>query len=97
VGQQLALHDVSDCDEHLLAALVRRPMALEGPITVGALFAMISYVLMLNAPSSGWASWSIWPPRPGPAPRRVFEIIDRRASARAAGRTSPLTRYPRGE
>ena len=44
------------------------PLALEGDITVGSLFALISYVLMLGAQCSGWAFWSIWLPRQGPAP-----------------------------
>jgi ATP-binding cassette subfamily B protein len=52
------------------------PMAIEGVITVGGLFAMISYMLMLNAPMQrlGWLVNQA--ATTGASARRVFEIID---------------------
>ena len=52
------------------------PRALQGEITVGTLFAMISYVLMLNAPMQrlGWLVNQA--ATTGASARRVFEVLD---------------------
>jgi ATP-binding cassette subfamily B multidrug efflux pump len=52
------------------------PLAIEGTITVGSLFAMIAYMLMLNAPMQrlGWLVNQA--ANTGASARRVFEIID---------------------
>ncbi len=52
------------------------PMAIEGEITVGSLFAMISYVLMLNAPVSHLGFLVNMAATAAASAARVFEIID---------------------
>ncbi|HXF61043.1 MAG TPA: ABC transporter ATP-binding protein [Caldilineaceae bacterium] len=52
------------------------PAALRGSITVGSLFAMISYVLMLNAPVSHLGFLVNMAATAGASAGRVFEIID---------------------
>lgn len=50
--------------------------ALRGEITVGALFAMISYVLMLNGPAQRLGFLTNLAATAGASATRVFEIID---------------------
>ncbi|MCP4361519.1 MAG: ABC transporter ATP-binding protein [Chloroflexi bacterium] len=52
------------------------PMALEGTITVGALFALISYVLLLGAPVQRLGFLVNLAATAGASSSRVFEIID---------------------
>ena len=52
------------------------PMALEGTITVGALFAMISYVLMLNGPTQRLGFLVNAAATADASASRVFEIMD---------------------
>ena len=52
------------------------PMALEGTITVGTLFAMISYVLMLNGPAQRLGFLVNMAATADASASRVFEIID---------------------
>lgn len=52
------------------------PMALEGTITVGALFAMISYVLMLNGPAQRLGFLVNMAATADASASRVFEIMD---------------------
>lgn len=52
------------------------PMAIEGAITVGTLFAMISYVLMLSAPVQRLGFLVNLMATAGASSSRVFEIID---------------------
>jgi ATP-binding cassette subfamily B protein len=59
-----------------LLLLFGGPAALDGRITVGALFAMISYVLMLNAPVQRLGFLVNLAATAGASAARVFEIID---------------------
>jgi ATP-binding cassette, subfamily B, multidrug efflux pump len=52
------------------------PAALEGQITVGSLFALISYVLMLNSPIQRLGFLVNLAATAGASASRVFEIID---------------------
>lgn len=52
------------------------PAALEGSITVGTLFALISYILMLNAPVQRLGFLVNLAATAGASATRVFEIID---------------------
>lgn len=52
------------------------PAALEGEITVGALFAMISYILMLNTPIQRLGFLVNLAATAGASASRVFEIMD---------------------
>lgn len=52
------------------------PSALEGDITVGALFALISYVLMLNAPVQRLGFLVNLAATAGASASRVYEIMD---------------------
>jgi ATP-binding cassette subfamily B protein len=52
------------------------PQAIDGTITVGSLFAMISYVLMLNAPVSHLGFVVNMAATAGASAARVFEIVD---------------------
>ena len=52
------------------------PMALDGRLTVGTLFAMISYVLMLSAPVQRLGFLTNLMATAGASATRVFEIID---------------------
>lgn len=52
------------------------PMALDNTITVGTLFAMISYVLMLSAPAQRLGFLVNLAATAGASASRVFEIID---------------------
>ncbi len=52
------------------------PLALDGTITVGALFAMISYVLMLNGPVQRLGFLVNTTATAGASASRVFEIVD---------------------
>ena len=52
------------------------PVALEGDITVGTLFALISYVLMLGAPVQRLGFLVNLAATAGASARRVFDIID---------------------
>ncbi len=52
------------------------PLALEGSITVGSLFAMISYVLMLNGPVQRLGFLVNLAATAGASANRVFEVID---------------------
>lgn len=55
------------------------PQALAGSITVGSLFAMISYVLMLNGPVQRLGFLVNLAATAGASAGRVFEIIDQQA------------------
>lgn len=52
------------------------PMALEGTITVGGLFAMISYVLMLNGPAQRLGFLVNTAATADASASRVFEVLD---------------------
>ena len=52
------------------------PLAIEGSITVGSLFAMISYVLMLNGPVQRMGFLVNLAATAGASVSRIFEIID---------------------
>ncbi|MBK8046330.1 MAG: ABC transporter ATP-binding protein [Anaerolineales bacterium] len=52
------------------------PWALSGEITVGSLFVMISYLLMLNAPAQQLGNLVNLAANAGASAQRVFEIID---------------------
>jgi ATP-binding cassette, subfamily B, multidrug efflux pump len=52
------------------------PMTMRGELTVGSLFAMISYVLMLNAPVSHLGFLVNMAATAGASAGRVFEIVD---------------------
>ena len=52
------------------------PVAIDGGITVGTLFAMISYVLMLNGPAQRLGFLTNLAATAGASATRVFEIID---------------------
>ena len=52
------------------------PVAINGGITVGTLFAMISYVLMLNGPAQRLGFLTNLAATAGASATRVFEIID---------------------
>ncbi len=72
------------------------PMALEGTITVGALFAMISYVLMLNAPAQRLGFLVNMAATADASASRVFEIMDKPNTVAERPAAQPLDR-PRGE
>ncbi len=59
-----------------LLLLFGGPAALDGRITVGALFAMISYVLMLNAPVQRLGFLVNLAATAGASAQRILEIID---------------------
>jgi len=59
-----------------LLLLFGGPAALEGRITVGSLFAMVSYILMLNAPVQRLGFLVNLAATAGASASRVFEIID---------------------
>ncbi len=52
------------------------PMAIDGTITVGTLFAMIAYVLMLNGPAQRLGFLANLAATAGASATRVFEIMD---------------------
>ena len=52
------------------------PLALAGEISVGALFALISYVLLLNGPMQRLGNLVNLAATAGASARRVFEIVD---------------------
>ncbi len=72
------------------------PMALEGTITIGTLFAMISYVLMLNAPAQRLGFLVNMAATADASASRVFEIIDTPNTVAERPDARPLT-SPRGE
>jgi ATP-binding cassette subfamily B protein len=72
------------------------PQALDGRITVGALFAMISYVLMLNAPVLHMGFVVNMAATAGASASRIFEIIDTPNEISEAPDAIPLEQ-PRGE
>lgn len=53
------------------------PMALAGQVTVGSLFALISYVLLLNGPAQRLGMLANQAATAGASAGRVFEIIER--------------------
>ena len=72
------------------------PMALEGEITVGVLFAMISYVLMLNGPVQRLGFLVNMAATADASASRVFEIMDTPNSVAQKPSAQPLAQ-PRGE
>lgn len=66
------------------------PMALEGTITVGALFALISYVLMLGQPVQRLGFLVNLAATAGASSRRVFEIIDKPTEIVDSSEAEPL-------
>ena len=72
------------------------PLALEGTITVGTLFAMISYVLMLNGPAQRLGFLVNMAATADASASRVFEIIDTPNTVAERPDARPLDR-PRGE
>ncbi len=72
------------------------PMALEGVITVGTLFAMISYVLMLNAPAQRLGFLVNMAATADASASRVFEIMDTPNTVAESPAARPLTQ-PRGQ
>ncbi|HSN78323.1 MAG TPA: ABC transporter ATP-binding protein [Anaerolineae bacterium] len=72
------------------------PMALDGTITVGVLFAMISYVLMLNGPAQRLGFLVNMAATADASASRVFEIMDTHNSVAEKPAAQPLTQ-PLGE
>jgi ATP-binding cassette subfamily B protein len=67
------------------------PMVLEGVITVGVLFAMISYVLMLNGPAQRLGFLVNAAATADASASRVFEIMDTPNSVAQQPNAQPLT------
>lgn len=67
------------------------PRAVSGEITVGSLFALISYVLMLNGPVLRVGFLVNMATSAGASASRVFEIIDTRNEIEEAPDALPLT------
>ncbi len=67
------------------------PAALAGEMTVGSLFAMISYVLMLNAPVSHLGFLVNMAATAGASATRVFEIVDTPSEVEDASDAIDLT------
>ena len=59
-----------------LLLLVGGPLAIEGTVTVGSLFAMVAYVMMLNGPVQRLGFLVNMAATSGASATRVFEIID---------------------
>lgn len=72
------------------------PRAITGEITVGTLFALISYVLMLNSPVLHMGFAVNLAATAGASASRIFEIIDTPNEIAEASDARPLT-APRGE
>jgi ATP-binding cassette subfamily B protein len=72
------------------------PQAIDGSITVGTLFAMISYVLMLNSPVLHMGFVVNLAATAGASATRVFEIIDTPNEIEEPSDAVPLEN-PRGE
>jgi ATP-binding cassette subfamily B protein len=72
------------------------PQAITGQITVGTLFAMISYVLMLNAPVLNMGFSVNLAATAGASASRVFEIIDTPSEIQEAPNAVELVN-PQGE
>ncbi len=72
------------------------PQAIDGQITVGTLFAMISYVLMLNAPVLHMGFAVNLAATAGASASRVFEIVDTPSEIQEAPDAVELVN-PRGE
>ena len=66
------------------------PMAIEGTITVGALFAMISYVLMLSGPVQRLGFLVNLAATAGASAKRVFDIIDTPSEIEESATAKPL-------
>ncbi|MEA3336046.1 MAG: ABC transporter ATP-binding protein [Chloroflexota bacterium] len=67
------------------------PLALNGTITVGTLFAMISYALMLNGPAQRLGFLTNLAATAGAAASRVFEIMDTTSEIAEKPEAVPLT------
>lgn len=67
------------------------PMALRGEITVGVLFALISYVLLLQAPIQSLGFIVNLAATAGAAAGRVFEIMDEANDVEDRAHARPLT------
>ena len=61
---------------NVLLLFVGGPLAIEGAITVGSLFAMLAYVMMLNGPVQRLGFLVNMAATSGASATRVFEIID---------------------
>ena len=61
---------------NFLLLLVGGPQAIEGTITIGSLFAMLAYVMMLNGPVQRLGFLVNMAATSGASATRVFEIID---------------------
>ncbi len=72
------------------------PMALDGTITVGVLFAMISYVLMLNGPAQRLGFLVNMAATADASASRVFEIMDTPIAVAEKPNAQPLEQ-PRGQ
>ena len=59
-----------------LLLLVGGPLAIEGTVTIGSLFAMVAYVMMLNGPVQRLGFLVNMAATSGASATRVFEIID---------------------
>jgi ATP-binding cassette subfamily B multidrug efflux pump len=75
-----------------LLLLFGGPQALEGNITVGSLFALVSYVLLLNAPVQRLGFLVNLAATAGASATRVFEIIDTPNEVADAPDAIPLKR-----
>ncbi len=67
------------------------PMAIEGTITVGALFAMISYILLLGAPVQRLGFLVNLAATAGASSKRVFDIIDTPSEIEESATARPLS------
>lgn len=61
---------------NVLLLFVGGPLAIEGAITIGSLFAMLAYVMMLNGPVQRLGFLVNMAATSGASATRVFEIID---------------------
>ena len=61
---------------NFLLLLVGGPQAIEGTITIGSLFAMLAYVMMLNGPVQRLGFLVNMAATSGASATRIFEIID---------------------
>ncbi len=61
---------------NFLLLLVGGPLAIEGTVTIGSLFAMLAYVMMLNGPVQRLGFLVNMAATSGASATRVFEVID---------------------
>ena len=80
-----------------LFLLVGGPLAIEGEITVGSLFALISYLMMLSAPVQQLGNLVNLAATAGASSGRIFEIIDKPNTIADSADARPLAEPVLGE